>query len=557
MLKIMTLSNPTSIKKPGTQYNINLFYQFFIHSDSIRNHEITTCLRKNVENPHITNIYLLNERIYTLTELGLHNSNNNSNNNNNKITQIVIGRRLKYLDVFDYTLKNNIMGYIVIANADIFFDDTVKNVRISDIHIHKKMFAQLRFEYNIHRNLAQSVLFGPRTDSQDTWIVHSRFINEITVSTINNIFDFELGQMGCDNKIVYLMMVLGFEVLNDPFFIKTYHYHSTNIRNYTVNNRIPPPYAMIIPARITRQLPLYREIKNALRLSFNDNSLLYNYIHNKMETNKPFIIPRIAGIENRFAVNMYNKSKSKYRVYNQSTLSKMKKNAGINITNENDAVQYASMYLKAFENCEIYGGWNRMGHVYQQSQDIVEEWFLSSKMFCSFSFDIFHYIYSSTCWTKALRGKRLLIISPFEESICTQLEKRGKIYDGVDLFPECTFITIRSTQTQGDEKSESFVKEIAKFFKRVDAVAGTYDIALVSCGGYGNMVCNYIYEQHQKSAIYVGGVLQMYFGILGERWIRERPDIIKLFVDGNDAWTRPTESEKPKDFINVEGACYW
>jgi hypothetical protein len=71
------------------------------------------------------------------------------------------------------------------------------------------------------------------------------------------------------------------------------------------------------------------------------------------------------------------------------------------------------------------------------------------------------------------------------------------------------------------------------------------------------MVCNYIYERHGKSAIYVGGVLQMYFGILGERWIRERPDIIKMFVDGNDAWTRPSELEKPKNYINVEGACYW
>jgi hypothetical protein len=244
-------------------------------------------------------------------------------------------------------------------------------------------------------------------------------------------------------------------------------------------------------------------------------------------------------------------------IKNPATLTKMKKNAGIQITCEHDAIQFSTMYLKAFENCEIYGGWNRMGHVYHTSQDNVEKWYPDKRMFCSFAFDIFHYIYSPTFWTKALKGKRLLIISPFEESIRAQLEKRAQLYDGVDLFPECTFTTIRSTQTQGDEKSESFVKEIAAFFKRLDAVSGEYDIALVSCGGYGNMVCNYIYERHRKSAIYVGGVLQMYFGNLGKRWIRERPDIIKMFVDGNDAWTRPSELEKPKNYLNVEDACYW
>ena len=549
MLKLTTLSNPTSIQKPGIQDNINVLYQFFIHSDPKRNHEIKTCLRKNIENPYITHIYLLNERIFTLRELGLTTTTN-------KISQIVIGRRLKYSDVFKYAYTNNISGYIVIANADIFFDNTLKNVRVSDIHIKKKMFAQLRFEYNVS-DMSRSILFGPRSDSQDTWIMHSRFIKDFSNPSIQKAFDFQLGQMGCDNKIVYLMMILGFEVLNDPFFIKTYHYHTTQIRNYTVTDRINAPYSMIIPARITPRLRLHKEISSALKLSFNDNSMLYNYI---VDATTPFIIPRIAGIENRYAVNMRLLSASPLLINwikSPAILSKMKKNAGINITNEHDAMQFSAMYLKAFENCEIYGGWNRLGHVYHASQDNVEKWYPDKRMFCSFSFDIFHYIYSPKCWTRALKGKRLLIISPFEESIRVQLEKRAQLYDGVDLFPECTFITVKPPQTQGDERSDSFVKEISAFFKRLDMVSEEYDIALVSCGGYGNMVCNYIYEHHRKSAIYVGGVLQMYFGILGERWIRERPDIIKMFVDGNGAWTRPSESEKPKNYVNVEGACYW
>jgi hypothetical protein len=58
-----------------------------------------------------------------------------------------------------------------------------------------------------------------------------------------------------------------------------------------------------------------------------------------------------------------------------------------------------------------------------------------------------------------------------------------------------------------------------------------------------------------KSSIYVGGVLQMYFGVLGKRWLRERSDIVRLFL--NNHWSRPQNSEKPRGFKKVEDCCYW
>jgi hypothetical protein len=41
-----------------------------------------------------------------------------------------------------------------------------------------------------------------------------------------------------------------------------------------------------------------------------------------------------------------------------------------------------------------------------------------------------------------MRGKRILVISAFAESIAEKIPIREKIY-GVDLFPECTITTIR------------------------------------------------------------------------------------------------------------------
>ena len=171
----------------------------------------------------------------------------------------------------------------------------------------------------------------------------------------------------------------------------------------------------------------------------------------------------------------------------------------------------------------------------------------------SFSLDIFHNIYN-TPWTHSLKGKRLLIISPFIESFKSQLNVMDKIYDGVILFPECSFVFLKPPQTQGNNPSKVFHEELDEFNKKIDEIKDDFDVALVSCGGYGNLVCGQIYNRG-KSSIYIGGVLQMYFGIYGERWVRERPDVMKLFK--NEYWKRPLEEEKPEGSQNVEGSAYW
>ena len=47
----------------------------------------------------------------------------------------------------------------------------------------------------------------------------------------------------------------------------------------------------------------------------------------------------------------------------------------------------------------------------------------------------------------------------------------------------------------------------------------------------------------------------MYFGIIGQRWIRERSDVIRHYI--NEHWTRPSDKEKPKNYSIIEKSCYW
>ena len=113
--------------------------QFFIHPNRQRHRETQTCLKNNVENPFIDHIYLLNEREYTPAELGIRSK---------KISQITVGRRLQFRDVFDFVDANNLHGYIVFANSDIYFNNTLENIKRTDLHNKKEFVGQLRFDYN-------------------------------------------------------------------------------------------------------------------------------------------------------------------------------------------------------------------------------------------------------------------------------------------------------------------------------------------------------------------------------------------------------------------------
>jgi hypothetical protein len=139
------------------------------------------------------------------------------------------------------------------------------------------------------------------------------------------------------------------------------------------------------------------------------------------------------------------------------------------------------------------------------------------------------------------------------DSFKNKLEIREKIY-GIDLFPECSFIFLKPPQTQAECPSREFSEELNDFIGEINNVINDFDVALVSCGGYGNLVCSQIYARG-KSAVYVGGVLQMYFGVYGNRWERERPEIMSLYK--NEYWTRPNDHERPVGFQNVEKSCYW
>ena len=527
------MSISKSIKKIQKQEgHINVIMQFYIDNNNARQLEIQQCLFLNCNNNSIDKIYLLNERYYTDYELGI---------TSNKIIQININKRLSFECIFNSIQEYNIDGYIIISNSDIFFDKSIENVKICDFE-NKNILALCRYEYNGFS----------RPDSQDVWILKSNINIDIKY---RNIFNFNMGYPGCDNKILYLFQILGYNCYNEAQLIKTYHNHNENIRNYNKSDTLPSPYCALFP-----NIDIIEPHKNTLTFNFSHEAdKLSDYIQQKCINSELFIIPRIAGIENQIAfISILLKQNNITALPSNDIINKLlstlKNNAGIKISNIPSLFKYGKMYMRAFEMSEIYLTWALWSNVAQTIFDSLKFMYINiiKPKICANTLNIYNNIHGRL-WTRELAGKRILIISPFIESFKDKINIRERIY-GIDLFPNCEFVFLKPPQTQGSNLSDEFDIELARFIYNINQIKNTFDIALVSCGGYGNLVCLEIFNMN-KSAIYVGGVLQMYFGVYGNRWEKECPDIMKIYK--NDAWTRPSEEEKPIGHNTIENSGYW
>ena len=159
-------------------------------------------------------------------------------------------------------------------------------------------------------------------------------------------------------------------------------------------------------------------------------------------------------------------------------------------------------------------------------------------------------------WTKELKGKKVLVVHPFAETIKKQYDKREHLFENPDVLPEFKKLTvIKAVQSiAGNNKETGFEDwfEALDFMKN-QMNQSDYEIALIGCGAYGMSLAAHA-KRHGKIAIHMAGWTQMLFGIYGNRWIKDQPEFKKYI---NEYWTRTSIDERPKNAEKVEGGCYW
>jgi hypothetical protein len=272
--------------------------------------------------------------------------------------------------------------------------------------------------------------------------------------------------------------------------------------------------------------------------------------------NKPFSIVRLGNGPETFLSSVYLKTgqiNERYLHPQTKTLY----NAGI-YTRNNDK-EKMKLYCKMYNTAILHG--DLLASFYgDSSMEKVQNYYSNKfhiKQIHSRSIEPFHIINENVIpWTHYLKGKTILVINPFVESFKKQMDCGFRIFKDKDIFLDGqeikyykSFQTIAGNHIHNDWY-ETF-NIMCNDIKKID-----FDIALLGCGGYGLPLCLFIKAVLKKSAIYIGGGIQLLFGVMGKRW--ENNEMWKKIISENKCkFIRPSGDEICENLRSIEGGCYW
>lgn len=156
-------------------------------------------------------------------------------------------------------------------------------------------------------------------------------------------------------------------------------------------------------------------------------------------------------------------------------------------------------------------------------------------------------------WTSALEGKRVLVVSPFIDTIAQQYgQKRAEIWENKAMLPEFTLLTLRAPFSAGlvKPKQQDWIAAVEELKAQMDAL--DFDVALIGAGAFSLPLATHA-KKRGAVGVHMGGSLQLVFGVYGNRW-KEDKEFQRFF---NDSWVRPSDSERPQDVQKNENAAYW
>lgn len=282
-----------------------------------------------------------------------------------------------------------------------------------------------------------------------------------------------------------------------------------------------------------------------------------NLIYNALLDDKPIMIARLGSTELTCLVNYLGvKKPEKYKSikgyitsktpewwWNQSIINQMQNWSGFFPAKIPAVERFCEMTIKDMKSVDILGSWLK------QEKFFKEELSLSKKVML----EDLEPFFTEHPWTKALKGKKVLVVHPFAETIECQYMKRNFLFDK-DLLPEFELKTIKAVQSIAQEETQFKDWFEALEFMKKQIAETDFDICILGCGAYGFPLAAYV-KSIGKKAIHLGGFTQLLFGIKGIRW--EEYIVYPYTNLYNEHWVRPGEHEKPKNASLVEGACYW
>lgn len=278
----------------------------------------------------------------------------------------------------------------------------------------------------------------------------------------------------------------------------------------------------------------------------------------KLLTNEPIMISKFGTIELDYLSQYLCYSKHKYSLLNYieyisglrpclwwepKDLEGLCSNAGFFPNDKGLLSRFYDEYFQSISNIDILGSYIRQEKLFDKELEH------SIRVNLDGYYAPFFY---NTPWTKALEGKKVLVVHPFSEDIQNQYKKKEELWNDKDILPDFELITYQSVQSILGIKTPyaSWFDALAKMKNEISKI--DFDIALIGCGAYGMPLASFI-KNMGKQAIHLAGWTQILFGIIGKRW-EDNPNVATFF---NESWIHPSSKYKPQSADRIEQGCYW
>jgi hypothetical protein len=289
-------------------------------------------------------------------------------------------------------------------------------------------------------------------------------------------------------------------------------------------------------------------------LSLNDgNRIISDFI----EGPNPFLISRLGGVESEI-INFISKQQKPFLSFkNIKLVKKTWVNAGIWPPTISEITKFGNEYRKALEASDAICVWGEK--ILQNENSIIKS--LDNEIFqlplrLLDPLQLSSELKDSFVWSQKLENLNVLIVSNLSQSIEIQYKKlpHREIHKH-SILPKFNLFTITPPITQGlifwngrwNRNLEDFNFKAESFCKK-----NNIDIALISAGSYGLPIGNFLKSIGVKS-IYMGGSLQLMFGVMGQRWSHSQ-NVLDL---RNENWLEKPVEKPPFGFRLIEKKSYW
>ncbi len=313
-----------------------------------------------------------------------------------------------------------------------------------------------------------------------------------------------------------------------------------------------------------RYTPLdwWKSRKVARRIESNVADLSISLV---LQRKTPALIGRLGGTEARFLgefeklqrfkrigipIQLSSKFSPKWRKRKSEIFS----NAGFYSNSWSEIEKFSKLYVDALSNTDVLGAW---GVAFTWVEGEYLNWDKSTLIPVGHtapwveSYSENQHSNPGTPWSLHLEGKKVLVISAFADSILKQHSRIDSVFPTTH-YPKFSLSAIRSPITAGqrDQSGKTWFELLDEMKHQIEAQ--DFEVALIAAGAYSYPVAAYV-KEIGKIGIHCGGGLQLFFGVMGNRW-NNAPEVLRYL---NSEWVRPAEDERPKTAAQIENACYW